>query len=224
MLNSGDPVPGAPIQLISQENGKFTINNKALDILKSLNGSIAICSVVGPYRTGKSYILNLLLNRPNGFVLGSELVSCTRGIWMWDTPIKHRNEHGEFNLILLDTEGLQSIDSTPEYDNMIFVLCLLLSSLFVYNTKNVIDREAIRKLGIMTDLSRHIDSGSGDIEEKPSNAVDVRDMNVNLPDFIWSVRDVFLDNKFASSNEYFNFALKMDTNDSNNANLKEVFL
>ena len=93
-LNSGDPVPGAPIQLISQENEKFRINNQALDILKSLNGSIAICSVVGPYRTGKSYILNLLLNRPNGFVLGAKLVSCTRGIWMWDTPIKHKNEHG----------------------------------------------------------------------------------------------------------------------------------
>lgn len=226
-MNNGNPVPGAPIQLISQENGKFRINNQALDILKNLNGSIAICSVVGPYRTGKSYILNLLLNRPNGFVLGAELVSCTRGIWMWDTPIKHKNEHGEFNLILLDTEGLQSFDSTPELDNMIFVLCLLLSSLFVYNTKNVIDRDAIRKLGIMTDLARHIDSGSGDIdprEEKPPNAADVRDMIVNLPDFIWSVRDVFLDNTFASSNEYLNFALEMETKNANNANIKEVLL
>ena len=228
MLNRRDPVPGRPIQLISQEGGKFTINNEALDILKHMNGSIAICSVVGPYRTGKSYILNLLLNRPNGFVLGETLKSCTRGIWMWDTPIRHRNEQGqEFNLILLDTEGLQSTDSTPELDNMIFVLGLLLSSLFVYNTKNVIDREAIRKLGIMTDLSRHIDSGSGSIdsrENRPPNAADVRDMVVNLPDFIWSLRDVFLENEFSSSNEYLEFALQMETTNPNNDNIKEVFL
>ena len=68
---------------------------------------------------------------------------------MWDTPIKHKNKHGEFNLILLDTEGLGSTDRYPHLDNKIFVLNLLISSFFVLNTKNVIDRDAIKKLAIM---------------------------------------------------------------------------
>ncbi len=109
--------------------------------------------MVGPLRQGKSFILNLLLNQNNGFELGGDIYSCTRGIWMWNTPIKHINKHGEFNLILMDTEGLGSSDRAPEHDNKIFVLSLLLSSYFVFNTKNAIDRDAIKKLGIMADLS-----------------------------------------------------------------------
>jgi hypothetical protein len=87
------------------DNGTFKINKKALEIIQNLQGNVAVCNVVGPLRTGKSYILNLLLNQKNGFELGGSVDSCTRGIWMWDTPIKHKNKHGEFNLILMDTEG-----------------------------------------------------------------------------------------------------------------------
>ena len=57
----------------------------------------------------------------DGFELGGTVESCTRGIWIWDTPIKHKNKHGEFNLILMDTEGLGSTDRDTELDNKIFV-------------------------------------------------------------------------------------------------------
>lgn len=206
-LNDGEKISGKPIQLIISDNGVLSINKTALEILKNLQGPIAICSVVGPYRTGKSYILNLLLNRPHGFVLGSELESCTRGIWMWDTPIKHKNKHGEFNLILLDTEGLESFDSTPELDNMIFVLSMLLSSFFVYNTKNAIDREAVRKLGIISDLSKHI-------KDTSSDQINQNRVKLDSPDFIWVVRDVFLTNKSNSTKKYLNTSIKLETSDN----------
>lgn len=126
---------------------------------------------------------------------------------MWDTPIKHKNKHGEFNLILLDTEGLESFDSTPELDNMIFVLSMLLSSFFVYNTKNAIDREAVRKLGIISDLSKHI-------KDTSSDQINQNRVKLDSPDFIWVVRDVFLTNKSNSTKKYLNTSIKLETSDN----------
>jgi hypothetical protein len=178
-----------------------------------LHGNIAVCDVVGPYRSGKSFILNLILNRKEGFTLGKTQKSCTRGIWMWDTPIKHKNDHGEFNLILLDTEGLGSYDTKPELDNKIFVLSLLLSSFFIFNTKNVIDRTAIKQLGIMTDISKFINTnyGVGQTDTKEDQR-----LCLNSPDFVWTVRDFYLDLNEQTPKEYLNSCLEMETQQARN--------
>ena len=86
---------------MQDKSGDLVINEKA--ILKILQGNVAVFNVIGPLRTGKSFILNSILNRKDGFQLGVYVDSCTRGIWMWDTLIKHKNKHDEFNFILLDT-------------------------------------------------------------------------------------------------------------------------
>jgi hypothetical protein len=222
-FNNGNPIPGRPIKLLSQEKNRVVIHVDALDIIKRINGTIAVCSVAGPYRTGKSYILNLLLNRPDGFVLGSELDSCTRGIWMWDTPIKHKNKHGKLHVLFLDTEGINSFDSSSASDNMIFVISLLLSSLFLYNTLNVIDREAIRKLGVMANLANHINNLAS-FEENRSNTDRFKSiqMKMNLPDFVWVLRDVYLKNCHDTPNEYLNNTLKFEDNKSGDKTIKEV--
>jgi hypothetical protein len=121
---------------------------------------------------------------------------------MWDTPIKHRNKHGEFNLILLDTEGLGSTDRDPQLDNKIFVLSLLLSSYFVLNTKNVIDRNAIKQLAIMSDLSKFINSNISDNQEQK--------LVVSSPDFVWVLRDFFLSLKGRTPKEYLQECLAME--------------
>lgn len=221
-FNNGNAIPGRPIKLISQEDGKLIINSGALDIIKRINGTIAICSVVGPYRTGKSFILNLLLSRPNGFDLGSTNISCTRGIWMWDTPVEHENKHGKLNLLFMDTEGLNSIDSTAPNDNMIFVMSLLLSSMFIYNTTNAIDREAIRKLSVMTHLSKHINS-SAELKDSHEQIKSIQ-MKMNFPDFIWVVRDVFLENSHDTPNDYLNRALKLEDNKSSDIINEVIFV
>jgi hypothetical protein len=154
----------------------------------------------------------LLLNEKDGFELGGTVESCTRGIWIWDTPIKHKNKHGEFNLILMDTEGLGSTDRDTELDNKIFVLSLLLSSYFVLNTKNVIDRDGIKKLAIMTDLSNFINSSINNGREQ--------NFAVNSPDFIWCLRDFFLDLKGKTPQQYLQESLAMENVGRRNA--KEI--
>ena len=133
---------------------------------------------------------------------------------MWDTPIKHRNKNDElFNLILLDTEGLGSPKAKPERDTKIFVLSLLLSSMFVYNTTRVIDREAIQKLAIMNNLSKIIDSG---IESTNTEDTNKNSILLNSPDFIWVLRDTFLSLNGQSPKEYLLSSLNLETVEAQN--------
>lgn len=63
-------------------------------------------SVVGPYRTGKSFLLNRFAGLQSGFEIGPSTNPCTKGIWIWGKPIKISDD---ISVILMDTEGL-SID------------------------------------------------------------------------------------------------------------------
>lgn len=57
------------VQLIEFKGDKFEINEEALEIIRGIEDEIIVVSVVGKARTGKSYLLNLLLDnigRKNG--------------------------------------------------------------------------------------------------------------------------------------------------------------
>lgn len=58
---------GSPIQLISISDDlkTFKINPDALQVIRNIEGDIGVVAVSGAQRTGKSFILNLLLNRFN---------------------------------------------------------------------------------------------------------------------------------------------------------------
>ena len=210
---------------MEDKNGHLEINNEALNIIKSLEGNIAVCSVVGSYRTGKSFILSSILNTTKGFELGLTTESCTKGIWMWDTPIRHKNDHGEFNLILLDTEGLESPQARPKRDEQLFILSLLLSSFFIYNSKNVIDRESIKKLTIMNKLTSFIKFEYFDESFitstqalNPNHDLDEAYIVQNSPDFVWVLRDFFLSLNGKSPKEYLLSSLEMEILEKQNEN------
>lgn len=68
-----------PICLISVENGKFTVTPEAKTILSQIPGPVGVISIAGLYRTGKSYILNQLIGRNDGFEIGPTIRPCTKG-------------------------------------------------------------------------------------------------------------------------------------------------
>jgi hypothetical protein len=69
-------------------NGKFEINFDAIDLINSYNKAVGIVCLAGKYRTGKSFLLNKLLEiRGNGFKVDNSTTACTEGIWMWSKPL-----------------------------------------------------------------------------------------------------------------------------------------
>jgi Guanylate-binding protein, N-terminal domain len=115
-----------------------------------------IC-VAGPYRSGKSFLLNRMLGQSGpdsyGFEIGSTVQSCTKGLWVWGRPIRINED---MHAILLDTEGLNSCERDQHIDMKIFTLSLLLSSYFVYNCMTAIDENALESLSLVVNLSKHI--------------------------------------------------------------------
>ena len=56
----------------------------------SLEKPIAIITIAGLYRTGKSFLVNKLIkdgNNHNGFRVGSTTNSVTKGLYIWGKPI-----------------------------------------------------------------------------------------------------------------------------------------
>lgn len=103
---------------------------------------VGILSICGPYRSGKSFFLSHLIGAQDSFKVGHSVQPCTRGIWMSTTVL----ECDEFILLLLDTEGIGSLDSGMADDMNILTLTLLLSSYMIYNSKNLATRDDLEKM------------------------------------------------------------------------------
>ena len=219
-INNKDYQEG-PINLIEFNRNNFVLNEKALDILNSNKEDLIIVSIVGKARTGKSYLMNLLLNNNqakfpgNGFEISSKLNSCTRGIWLWDTPRQKPNSSSK--IIFIDSEGTNSVDlSTKTYDSKIFALIVLISSLFIYNTHGNIDEKSIGDLALAAHLSNTV----------ATNSLEDKDIIISelAPKFIWVLRDFVLDKidpetgEEITSDEYLELCLRNKITNLGNKN------
>ena len=133
------------------ERTALILNPQALTILQSITGPICVIAIVGPCRSGKSYILSRLISSTGErchFDLGHEMDPKTMGIWMWDQPfkLKLKDYEEEVTIILLDTEGIDAANATDQGDSQIFTLSVLLSSLMIYNSMSVPKREDLNQM------------------------------------------------------------------------------
>jgi len=62
----------------------MAVKNKKV---KSNHKQIAVATVAGPQRSGKSFLSNRLLKRMTGFAIGPSTMPCTKGLWIWGEPI-----------------------------------------------------------------------------------------------------------------------------------------
>jgi len=53
----------APLQLIDFSDGKFNLKDEALNMIRSIEEELIVVSIVGKARTGKSFLMNLLLDQ-----------------------------------------------------------------------------------------------------------------------------------------------------------------
>ncbi|KAA0718778.1 Guanylate-binding protein 1 [Triplophysa tibetana] len=197
-----------PICFVKNVCGSLQVCKDAIEFLNGINQPVVVVSVVGLYRTGKSYLMNRLAGQQTGFALGNTIESKTKGIWMWCVP--HPFEAGQ-TLVLLDTEGLGDIDKgDSKNDGWIFCLAVLLSSTLVYNSRGTIDNDTIQKLHYITEISEQIKIRSAEAgEEGDEDSQFVR----FFPSFVWVVRDFTLsleiDGNEVTEDEYLDFALQL---------------
>lgn len=211
------------IQLISYDvsSKKFQINPKSEAFLSKVTGPIGVISVAGMYRTGKSYLLNrMILNSQTGFNVGPTVNPCTKGLWIWPQALSGFSSDGQpINILLIDTEGIGSLDEDSNHDTKIFTLSILLSSYFLYNSVGSIDETALQNLSFIVNLSRHIQLKNGNSD------FDCDDYSQYFPTFMWIIRDFTLqlvdeDNEPISSKEYLERGLAKQNGNSDNIEQK----
>ena len=133
-----------------------------------------------------------------GFDVGPTIRPCTKGIWLWSKPIMISNNHSKdkFPAFLIDTEGLGAYDEEVNHDTKIFLISILISSLFIYNSFGTIDENALNNLSLILNISKSLklrNNNNNNINEE-------EEMSKYFPSFLWLLRD---------------FALKLEDNEGN---------
>lgn len=121
---------------------KLEVVDEAVSLLQEIRKPLAVLSICGPYRTGKSYILSRLLGSSDAFDLGHTMDAKTFGIWLGTSAL----ECDDFVLILLDTEGIDAVSAKMSDDASILVMTILLSSYLIYNSLNVPQKSDLEKM------------------------------------------------------------------------------
>ncbi|KAL9265135.1 Guanylate-binding protein 3-like protein [Drosera capensis] len=159
--------PARPIRFLhADEHGKIVMDPEAVALLQLVKEPIGIVSVCGRARQGKSFILNQLLGRSSGFQVASTHRPCTKGLWLWSAPLKRTALDGtEYNLILLDSEGIDAYDQTM----------------------GGIDEAALDRLSLVSEMTKHIRvTASG-------GRTTASELGQFSPIFVWLLRDFYLD-------------------------------
>uniref|UniRef100_A0A8C4S707 Guanylate-binding protein 1-like n=2 Tax=Erpetoichthys calabaricus TaxID=27687 RepID=A0A8C4S707_ERPCA len=205
-VNMVDPIfMHSPVELVKNDQGNVSINQEALKILSAIDMPVVVVAIAGRARTGKSYLLNRLAGIRKGFSLGSTIQSHTKGIWMMCLPHPRKPDHA---IILLDTEGFGDPEKGDnDNDSSIFTLSILLSSMFIYNSRSNLDQSEFEYLHFVSELTKHIQLTKSKKNNEEWEFIDF------FPDFVWVLRDLTLDmtinEKTVSADEYLEHTLKL---------------
>ena len=155
-----------PLALPDASHTRLVLQDEGIAWLRALRGPVALVSIIGPYRSGKSFLLNRLLDVDcdAGFAVGHRRQTQTKGVWLWSAPLPRPSVGGARALdidpgaepptiLLLDTEGIEGAGATGVYDDRIFSFAALVSSVLVYNVPEAVREGDIEKLAFVVELA-----------------------------------------------------------------------
>jgi hypothetical protein len=86
--------------------------------------------------------------------VGHSRATQTRGIWVWGEPQPTGSGGKErLAMIYVDTEGFESTGKADAYDDRIFALSTLISSVLIYNLPETVRESDIEKLSFAVQLA-----------------------------------------------------------------------
>ncbi|KAK9140099.1 hypothetical protein Scep_009780 [Stephania cephalantha] len=188
---------------------KLQLSREGLEALERIETLVAVVAVIGPYRSGKSFLLNQLLSLScyEGFGVGHMRDTKTKGIWVWGTPLKLTIDGIETSILYLDTEGFESVGKSNVYDDRIFALATIMSSVLIYNLPETIREADISRLSFAVELAEEFYGRCGkDVAFEPAK-------------LLWLIQRDFLQGK--SVQEMVNDALRKVPNDNGDANIDQ---
>lgn len=162
----------------------FTFNQAKLDqILNRIPAGVkvSVVSVVGAFRTGKSFLLSWFLrylhhlqqteipteedSKPwyrafdsvgqEGFHWKAGTERDTTGIWIWSHPhIIERKDGSKVAVLLVDTQGLFDHETTMSLTASIFGFSTLLTSYQIYNVDKRIQEDNLQHLALFAEYAK----------------------------------------------------------------------
>lgn len=99
-----------------------------------------------------------------------------------------------YKCLIVDSEGIGAFNEDKNHDTRIFLLALLISSYFVYNSMGTIDESALQSLSLIVNLSKQIQikSNKGGGADDEGEYEDPDELAKYFPSFMWIVRDFAL--------------------------------
>lgn len=172
-------LPDLPIQLIRPdplEHRKLEIITQNVKYLHQIGSVVAVIAVVGKFHSGKSFLLNQLMRKQEGFGIGPSVKPQTMGIWMWgkvsyvllyssliillynEQPIEMKLPSGEqLSVIFLDTEGTKCYLMDPKLH---INLPLIISSMYAchlgFSASNISESYDAKIFSVATLLSSYL--------------------------------------------------------------------
>ncbi|KAH9323924.1 hypothetical protein KI387_018563, partial [Taxus chinensis] len=145
-----------PIIVPDAGHTKLVLSKEGLDAISRITNPVAAVAVIGPYRSGKSFLLNQLLSLScdKGFGVGHMRDTKTKGIWVWGTPIEMDIGGVRTSVLYLDTEGFESVGKSSVYDDRIFALATVMSSILIYNLPETVREADISRLSFAVELAQ----------------------------------------------------------------------
>ncbi|WMV36215.1 hypothetical protein MTR67_029600 [Solanum verrucosum] len=200
---------------------RLALAREGLEAIERITTPIAAVAVIGPYRSGKSFLLNQLLSLScneaidfwssalTGFGVGHMRDTKTKGIWVWGTPIELDINGVKTSVFYLDTEGFESVGKSNVYDDRIFSLATVLSSVLIYNLPEMIREADISRLSFAIELA-----------EEFYGRVKGQDVAFEPAKLLWLIQRDFLQGK--SVQEMVNEALQRVPNSDGDKNIDKV--
>ncbi|CAL9155705.1 unnamed protein product [Musa hybrid cultivar] len=189
---------------------RLRLAREGLDAIQNITTPIAVVAVIGPYRSGKSFLLNQLLSLPcdEGFEVGHMRDAKTKGLWVWGTPVELVIDGSKVSVLYIDTEGFENVGNSNVYDDRVFALATLISSVLIYNIPETVREADISRLSFAVEIADEFYARSGNEDAfEPAK-------------LLWLIQRDFLQG--CSVQEMVDEALRPVPNESGDENIDKV--